>query len=130
MTINNPNPLIIHVGDHGAKGKVTAADHYDKIKQSIIDLKKVDPAIEIVGLATDNENTMKGVRALYREDGGVAVGCGSHGGNKALGTFVHALCIFHTSLHVHTQKNIARWMQIKRFCRKWMVLSTMLIIPN
>ena len=79
--------MIVHVGDHGARGKVSAADHYQKIKECIVDLKKADPSFEVVGLATDNENTMKNVRALYREDGGVAVGCGSHGGNKALGIF-------------------------------------------
>ena len=87
MTINNPDPLIVHVGDTGAVGKYGAKEHYEAIKGVIAELKKVDGDFEDVGLCTDNEKTMKSVRRMYRDDGGIAVGCGSHGVNKSIGMF-------------------------------------------
>ena len=81
--------MIVHVGDTGAIGKYGAVDHYNKIKGVISDLKKVDAEFEDVGLITDNEKTMKSVRALYGKDGGIAVGCGSHGVNKTIGMFAY-----------------------------------------
>ena len=86
ITINNPHPLIVRVCDTGSKGKCGAEQHYDIIKECIKDLQKVDPDFNCIGLCTDNEETMRKLRRLYRADGGNAVGCGSHAINKALGT--------------------------------------------
>ena len=88
--------MVVFVGDHGAIGKVAAPAHYSKIKEVLADLRKVDPQFDCVALATDNEATMKSVRNLYRNDGGTAVGCGSHGGNKALGIICHFTSCFVT----------------------------------
>ena len=89
FVVANPNPLCFDISGTGAIGFNGAAQQYEKYKKVLTELKKVDDKFNCSSFVTDNENTMKALRKLVREDGGTSTGCGSHAMNKAMGM----LCI-------------------------------------
>ena len=85
FVIANPNPLVWEIGGTGAVGFFGAAIQFEKYKQIKRDIKAIDVQFSVAAFVTDNENTMKSLRTLVRENGDEANGCGPHAGNKALG---------------------------------------------